>query len=86
MKMAMKNFHVPLPENLYKQLRLEANKSNRPATELARNAIEEWLGEKRKNDIQNAIIDYAKNNAGTNHDIDKELENITIECINNNEA
>ena len=35
----MHNFHVPLPDELYTQLRDEALRSNQPATELVRYAI-----------------------------------------------
>ena len=37
------NFHVPLPTELYSKLREEAERSKRPATALARQAIEDWL-------------------------------------------
>ena len=39
----MKNFHVPLPEQTYTRLRAEAERTQAPATALAREAIEWWL-------------------------------------------
>ncbi len=39
----MKNFHVPLPEGSYAELRAEAERLQVPATMLAREAINSWL-------------------------------------------
>jgi len=36
----MKNFHLPLPEHAYTRLRAEAERTQMPATALAREAIE----------------------------------------------
>jgi hypothetical protein len=44
----MKNLHVPLPGDLYTELREEAQRTKRPATKLAREAIELWLKQRRK--------------------------------------
>jgi hypothetical protein len=39
----MKNFHLPLPEQTYRQLRVEAERARVPTTTLAREAIDQWL-------------------------------------------
>ena len=39
----MKNFHVPLPEQTYALLRDAAERTQVPATNLAREAIDSWL-------------------------------------------
>ena len=39
----MKNFHLPLPEQTYNQLREQAERAGAPATILARQAIDCWL-------------------------------------------
>ena len=39
----MKNFHLPLPERTYTELRAEAERTQVPATTLAREAIDWWL-------------------------------------------
>src|SRR5690242_11014571 len=39
----MKNFHLPLPEQTYALLREEAERTQLPATTLAREAIDAWL-------------------------------------------
>jgi hypothetical protein len=38
-KITLRNFHVPLPDDLYKQLHAEAQHSQQLATVLARDAI-----------------------------------------------
>ena len=77
----MKNFHVPLPEDLYKKLRLEADRSKRPATELARKAIELWIKQRQKKIRDQQIADYANQYAGTEFDLNKDLENSSIEHL-----
>ena len=42
---ATRNFHVPLPESTYRELREIAEQLHRPATQLGREAIESWLKE-----------------------------------------
>lgn len=73
-KLAVRNFHVPLPEDLYIELRSEADRSGRPATVLARDAIELWLRQRQKRALHVAIADYAERYAGTEFDLDQELE------------
>jgi hypothetical protein len=75
------NFHVPLPEDLYQKLREEALRSNQPATELARYAINYWLEVRKKQAIHEAIANYAAEYGGTDIDLDKELEFATIEHL-----
>ncbi len=52
---AMKNLHVPLPESLYQRLRTEAARAKRPATDLAREAIDCWLAEQQRNPLHAAV-------------------------------
>jgi predicted DNA-binding protein len=81
MRRAGRNFHVPLPDELYKRLREEAERSERPATVLARDAIEAWLRDREKAALHNAIADYAARHGGTAVDIDKELEEASLEHL-----
>ena len=69
----MKNLHVPLPAILYRRLRAEAERTRRPATDLAREAIDRWLGEKQRALIHEALLTYARKTAGTDSDLDPEL-------------
>ena len=75
------NLHVPLPSTLYRRLRAEADRSRRPATELAREAIDRWLAEREKRMIHEQILAYAREVGGTRDDLDPELEDATLEFL-----
>jgi hypothetical protein len=81
MAKATKNLHVPLPEPLYAELRLAAQNAGRPATEIARDAIGRWLAEQRRSALRAAIAEYARASAGTEADLDRDLERATIEHL-----
>lgn len=81
MAKATKNLHVPLPEPLYAELRTAAQRAGRPATEIARDAIDRWLAEQRRAALRTAIAEYAAANAGTGVDLDRELERASIEHL-----
>jgi hypothetical protein len=70
----LRNFHVPLPDDLYKQLQAEAKRSQHPTTALARDAIMWWLQQRRKAALHEAICAYAAQYAGTAADVDQALE------------
>jgi len=74
----MHNFHLPLPEQVYHDLRKEAERSNRPATVLARQAIETWLSGRRKLARHEAITAFAVEHAGSVLDLDSELEAASV--------
>lgn len=77
--MSQHNFHIPLPEDLYQALRQESQRSKQPATVLARAAIEQWLGQREKELRQAAITAYALQLAGSQDDLDVELESAGLE-------
>lgn len=77
----MRNLHVPLPSGLYSRLREEAKRSRRPATDLAREAIDRWLAEMRRAAIHSEIAAYAATAAGTPSDLDSALEHATVEFL-----
>ncbi|HEY3411871.1 MAG TPA: hypothetical protein VGM51_02325 [Armatimonadota bacterium] len=77
----MKNFHLPLPEQVYAQLRAEADRNGVPATTLARDAINFWLRNQAKEARHNAIATYATQMAGTELDLDSDLESAGIESL-----
>ena len=77
----MKNFHLPLPEPTYTLLRAEAERTQLPATTLAREAIDAWLREQARKARHHAIAAYASETAGTNLDLDRELESAGIEHL-----
>jgi hypothetical protein len=78
---AMKNFHLPLPEQTYALLRAAAESSQVPATALAREAIEAWLRGQARKARYNAIAAYAADAAGTDLDLDRDLESAGIEHL-----
>jgi predicted transcriptional regulator len=75
----MRNFHVPLSPKTYEQLREEASREQRPATELARSAIEHWLALRQKAAIDEEVRAYAERWGGTEVDLDPALEAAGIE-------
>jgi len=80
-KASQRNFHVPLPKALYDRLRTEAEQSGESATEIARHAIAEYLEQRRRDAIHSAIANYAKRHAGTEVDLDDELEAASSEHL-----
>ncbi len=80
-KTDMKNLHVPLPQPLYRRLRAEAKRANRPATALAREAIDHWLAEQYRASVHDAIASYARNVAGTSDGLDPDLEAASVEQL-----
>jgi hypothetical protein len=59
-------------------LRAEAERAQMPATTLAREAIDSWLEEQARKARHNAIAEYATEMAGTEADLDRELEQAGI--------
>ena len=77
----MKNFHLPLPEQTYLQLRAQAELAEVPATALAREAIEQWLRDQARRLRHDAIAAYAREMAGTKLDLDPDLETAAVEQL-----
>ena len=77
----MKNFHLPLPEQTYTDLRAEAERVQVPATALAREAIDSWLRQQLRKARHDRIAAYAAEMAGTDLDLDPELEEAGIEHL-----
>ncbi|HET6386329.1 MAG TPA: hypothetical protein VFJ58_23295 [Armatimonadota bacterium] len=75
----MKNFHVPLPENLYEKLQSEAGRVHEPATVVARQAIENWIEQRKTTALHESIAAYAAEHGGTAVDLNPDMEAATIE-------
>jgi len=73
------NFHVPLPPDLHEILRDEAERSGMPAAALAREALQSWLTQRRRQRLHEEIAAWAKDRAGTDLDLDKDLERAGLE-------
>jgi predicted DNA-binding protein len=77
----MRNFHLPLPEQTYSRLRAVSERTHVPATSLAREAIDTWLREQECKARHAAIAEYAAEVAGTDLDLDRELESAAVEHL-----
>jgi hypothetical protein len=77
----MRNFHLPLPEPTYALLRAEAERTQVPATTLARQAIDAWLRDQARRATDDAIAAYAAEMAGTKFDLEPDLEADGIEHL-----
>jgi hypothetical protein len=81
MQARRKNFHVPLDEDVYLRLKGEAERSGKPATELAREAIEATLAERHRAALGESIAHYAVEVAGTSDDLDHDLEQAALQHL-----
>ena len=81
MKTDLRSFHLPLPIGLYEVLRAEARRRGRPATVIARQAIEEGLRERRRQEVREEMAEYAREHAGTPADLDTDLERASLESL-----
>ncbi len=77
----MRNFHLPLPERTYTDLRAEAERARVPATALAREAIDCWLREQMRKARRDRIAAYAAEMAGTDLDLDPDLETAGLDHL-----
>ncbi len=77
----LRNFHGPLPSDLHRGLRAEAERSGEAATVLARRAIEAWLRQREAAARLEAIAAYAAEHGGTEMDLDEQLEAASVEHL-----
>ena len=77
----MRNFHLPLPEQTYTDLRADAQRAQVPATALAREAIDWWLRQQLRKARHDRIAAYAAEMAGTDLDLDPAVEAAGIEQL-----
>ncbi len=79
--LANKNFHLPLPADLYSRLRDASSRLGAPATELAREAIAEWLREEKRRALRADLAAFVDAHAGTEWDRDPMLEAAGLEAV-----
>jgi hypothetical protein len=77
-----RNFHVPIPDSLYRALHAEAKRRGQPATQFVRELLEQWEERFRVETLRAQIAEYASRVAGTKADLDPELEAAGIETWN----
>lgn len=75
------NFHLPLSPDLHEMLRVESKVSGEPATNLAREALADWLKRRKKERRHAEIAAFAAEHAGTEFDLDRDLEEAGIEAL-----
>ena len=73
------SLHLPLSPEIHQMLREEAEISGRPATALAREALQSWLTQQRKQRLHDELAAWATEHAGTSLDLDGELEQAGLE-------
>ncbi|MEP7342345.1 MAG: hypothetical protein ABI977_31755 [Acidobacteriota bacterium] len=79
---ADQQIQVSLPIEIYQKLSAEAERTQQAEETVARLAIETWLEERRQEWIEAEIAAFAEEYAGTEFDLDKELEAAGLECLN----
>ena len=80
------NFHLPLPEPVYQRLKSAAKKQHKPATQLAKQALEQWLDEQERLTVHEEIAAYAASVAGTAFDLDEAFEAASLEHLAESES
>lgn len=77
----MHNLHLPLPDDLHSALRRAAASTDRPATEIAREALRNWLLAWERERLDEEVTAYAEAVAGSELDLDRALEAASIEHL-----
>ena len=77
----MRTFHLPLPDDLHDALRREAELAHRTATEVAKEALVAWLETRRQQRLAEDIQRFATATAGTEMDLDQNLEVAGVEGL-----
>jgi len=75
----MKDFHLPLPDQTWDELRAEAERAQLPVTTITREAISDWLRTRKKIARRKAVMEYATAMAATRFDLDPALESAGVE-------
>lgn len=81
MSRPMANFHLPLSTELHELLRKEAKESGQPATAIAREVLQDGLAQRRKLRLHRQIAAWAAEHAGTDLDLDQDLEQAGLEAL-----
>ena len=86
MKAQSRNFHVPLPEELYDRLRAESRRREVPATQMVREAVEVWLDDAEQEALRHGIEAYAEEMAASSADLDEDLAESGLEHLDDEES
>jgi plasmid stability protein len=74
----MHHLHLPLPDDLHGALRRAAEHTERPATEIAREALRNWLVAWERERLDDEVSAYAVAMSGTGADLDADLESAAV--------
>ena len=77
----MKNLHVPLQDELHAALMAHARQSGESATTLARQAITQFVREAERAQRKAELAAFAAEYAGTDWDLDRDLERAGLESL-----
>ena len=76
---ALKKLNLPLPLEMHEALFAESRELGVPATRLVRSLLENWLRERRRVRRREQVRRFATDCAGTELDLDPELEAVAVE-------
>lgn len=76
---ALKKLNLPLPLEMHEALFAESRDLGIPATRLVRSLLEDWLGDRRRARRKEEIRRFAMEHAGTELDLDPDLEAASTE-------
>jgi hypothetical protein len=75
------DFHLSLPADVRDMLHDEAERSGLPATVLAREVLQSWLAQRKRERLHQEIAAWANEHAGTDLDLDRDLEQAGLEVF-----
>ena len=76
----VKNFHLPLSEEIHSELREVAEHLEVPATQVVREVLESWLRERKRVQLHQQIQSYAADASGAEA-LDADLEEAGIDSL-----
>ena len=72
---------LPLDADVWGLLQDEATKSGQPAVSLVSHVVGEWVRERHRQRVAQEIAEFAAAHAGSNLDLDQELESAALQNI-----
>jgi len=75
----LKKLNLPLPPEMHEALFAESREMGIPVTRVVRSLLEDWLRERRRARRRDEVRRFAMENAGSDLDLDPELEAVATE-------
>ena len=79
--MDTRKMNLPLPATIHAAVFREARRRGTPATRLVRQILGQWLAEQEKARQSEEIRRFAESHAGSEVDLDPELESAGVELL-----